>query len=128
MPEFNTDKLDLECWLDLFNMNCQINEVTEDESKRALLLSSIGIGTFSVICKLTAPNLPSAVAYNDLLAILKSHFITKPSYHRALCDFLQRKKKINETVKEYYAELKQVAQKCDFGGEFDERLMEQLLV
>lgn len=128
IPEFNADKLDLVCWLDLFNMHCEINEVTEDDGKRALLLSSIGIDTFSVICKLTAPSLPSTVAFNDLVTILKSHFITRPSYHRALCDFLQRKKKGNETVKAYYAELKQLAQKCDFGGEFDRRLKEQLLV
>ena len=128
MPEFNPDKLELGCWIDLFTMNCQVNDITDDDAKRALLLSSVGVDTFATICKLTAPDLPSAVAFNDLVTVLKSHFITKPSYHRALCDFLQRKKKSNETVKGYYAELKQLAQQCEFGAEFDRRLKEQLLV
>ena len=128
MPEFNPDKLDLGCWLDLFAMNCQVNSVSEDDAKRALLSSSVGVETFAMVCKLTAPNLPSAVPFGDLVKILKSHFITKPSYHRALCDFLQRKKKSNETVKSYYAELKQLGQQCEFGTEFDRRLKEQLLV
>ena len=128
MPEFNPDKLELDCWLDLFDMKCQVNEITEDAAKRALLLSSVGVDAFSTICKLTAPKFPSAVPFVELVTVLKSHFITKPSYHRALCDFLQRKTKGNETVKEYYAELKQLAQQCDFSSEFDRRLKEQLLV
>ena len=128
MPEFNPEKLELGCWLDLFDMNCQVNDITELDAKRALLLSSVGVDTFATICKLTAPKLPSAVPFAELVTVLKSHFITKPSYHRALCNFLQRKKKWNETVKDYYAELKQLAQQCDFGTDFDKRLKEQLLV
>ena len=121
IPEFNPDKLELSCWLDLFSMNCAVNEVTEATAKRALLLSSVGVDTFSTICKLTAPKLPSEVPFDDLVSQLKSHFITKPSYHRALCDFLQRKKKSSESVKEYYAELKLLAQQCEFNNDFDRR-------
>ena len=128
IPEFDPDKLELPAWLDLFSMNCAVSEVTEETAKRALLLSSVGVDTFSTICKLTAPNLPSAVPFDDLVSQLKSHFITKPSYHRALCDFLQRKKKSSESVKEYYAELKLLAHQCEFNNDFDRRLKEQLLV
>ena len=52
MPDFDPDKLELGCWLDLFNMTCQVKDVTEAEAKRALLLSSVGVETFSTICKL----------------------------------------------------------------------------
>ena len=84
--------------------------------------------TFSIICKLMAPELPSAVPFDDLASQHKSHFITKPSYHNALCDFLQRKKKSSESVKEYYAELKLLAHQCEFNNDFDRCLKEQLLV
>ena len=127
LPDFDPEKLELRCWLDLFAMNCEIANVTEASAKRALLLSSVGIDTFATVCKLAAPKLPSEVAYDELVKLLKSHFITAPSYHRALCEFLQRKKKPNESVKEYYAELKRLAQQCEFDSEFDRRLKEQLL-
>ena len=128
IPEFHPDKLELACWLDLFQMNCVVNDIQEENAKRALLLSSVGVETFATVCKLTAPKLPSEVPYNELVTVLKAHFITKPSYHRALCEFLQRKKRVNENVKAYYADLKQLAQQCDFGAEFDRRLKEQLLI
>ena len=78
IPKFDPDRLESPAWLDLFSMNCAISEVTEETAKRALLLSSVGVDKFATICKLTAPELPSAVPFDDLVSQFKSHFITKP--------------------------------------------------
>ena len=128
MPEFDPEKLDLKCWLDLFEMTATANGVNSVEDKRSLLFASIGLGNFSTVCKLTAPELPSSKTFDQLKNLLTGHFITAPSYHKALCEFLRRKKTAEETVKEYYAELKKLAQSCEFGDELDRRLKEQLLV
>lgn len=128
MPEFDPEELELPAWLDLFEMSADVNGATAAETKKSLLLSSIGIKTYSVIVKLCAPDLPSTKSFQDIVKLLKDHFVTAPSYHKALCEFLQRKKLKSETVKQYYAELKKYAKQCEFGGDFDRRLKEQLLV
>ena len=128
MPEFDSEKLNISEWLDLFNMSADINGVTADGTKKSFLLSSIGVDTYSTVCKLAAPRKASEMTFDELVNLLKDHFMAAPSYHRCLCDFMTRKKGRNENVKEYYAELKKLAQRCDFDASFDQRLKEQLLV
>ena len=59
---------------------------------------------------------------------MKKHFITKPSYHRSLCLFQQRRKKEGESLKDLYADLKRLAKDCHFGTNFQSRLRDQLFM
>ena len=128
IPEFDPEKLSLDSWLDLFEMAAVTSNITDDQKKKALLLSVIGVETFAVICKLTSPDKPSSKSFSDIKGLLTSHFYTAPSYHKALTIFLRRKKVKSESAKEFYAELKQLAHPCDFDSDFDKRLKEQLLI
>ena len=66
-----------------------------------------------------APSKPSEKTLQEIINLLKNHFITAPTYHRALSYFLTRKKVTNEKVKNFYAELKKLAQQCDFGADYN---------
>ena len=72
--------------------------------KKSFLLSSICIENYAVVCKLAAPSKPSEKTLQEIIDLLKNHFITQ-----ALSDFLTRKKATNEKVKNFYAELKKLA-------------------
>ena len=55
-------------------------------------------------------------------------FITKPSYHRSLVLFQQRRKKDSESLRDLFADLKRLAKDCHFGDNFNQRLRDQLFM
>ena len=67
---------------------------------------SLGSKTFYTLCNLTALDLPSDKTYAELITLLSDHFVSRPSYHRSLCLFQQRRKYPIETLKEVYVDLK----------------------
>ncbi|XP_068234165.1 uncharacterized protein [Palaemon carinicauda] len=97
--------------------------------KKNALLVSLGTEVFSVLGNLCAPDLPHTKSYGELVQLLEGHFIIKPSYHRSLIAFQQRKKKRkDESVKELYADLKALAKHCSFGNQFDSIIRDQLFM
>ena len=89
---------------------------------------SLGPKTFGLLGDLTAPDMPTAKTYAELTKLLKDHFSNKPSYHRSLCLFQQRRKHMNESLRELYANLKRLAKDCNFETTFDARLRDQLFM
>ena len=55
------------------------NDVKEDEKKRAILLSSCGVSTYTIIRNLFAPDLPSMKSFEDIVTAAGKHFNPKPS-------------------------------------------------
>ena len=72
--------------------------------------------------------MPTSKTYDELVDLLKKHYITKPSYHRSLVSFQQRRKSEGKSLKELYADLKRLAKDCNFGATFDSRLRDQLFM
>ena len=56
-----------------------VNKVTEEEMKRATLLSVIGPRTFKLVRNLLTPEKPGDKPYADLVKVLTDHFSQKPS-------------------------------------------------
>ena len=128
IPQFNPDEISFDMYLVMFEANLSTYEITDSDKKRNFLIVSLGTKVFSMLCNLSAPSLPNEKSYDELVALLKKHYITKPSYHRSLCLFQQRKKVQGETLKELYADLKRLAKDCNFGNTFDSRLRDQLFM
>ena len=125
---FDASKISLELWFSLLEAHFAHLGITTSEKKRNVLLVSLGTETFSVLGSLCAPDLPHTKEYDDLVALLKAHFIVKPSYHRSLIKFQQRQKKEGETLNMLYADLKASAKDCNFGDQFDPRVRDQLFM
>ena len=125
---FNPSKISLEFWLSLLDANFAHLGITEDEKKKNFLLVSVGIDVFAVLGNVCAPDLPHTKTFSDLVSLLKAHYIVKPSYHRSLLAFQQRKKKTEESLNTLYAELKALAKDCSFGDQFDPRVRDQLFM
>ena len=125
---FDASKISLELWFSLLEAHFAHLGITTSEKKRNVLLVSLGTETFSVLGSLCAPDLPHTKDYDVLVALLKAHFIVKPSYHRSLIKFQQRQKKEGETLNMLYADLKASAKDCNFGDQFDPRVRDQLFM
>ena len=127
---FDPKKIKLEVWLSMLQAHFAYVNVTDDIKKKNILLISLGSETYSVLASLCAPSLPdnALLSYNDIVTALKSHYIVKPSYHRSLIKFQQRKKMKPESLRELYADLKNLAADCNFGDQFDNRVRDQLFM
>ena len=83
---------------------------------------------FGTLANLAAPKNPTELTYNEITQLLKDHYVTKPSYHRSLLLFQQRRKETGESLNVMYSELKSLAKNCNFGNTFDQRLRDQLFM
>ena len=125
---FDSAKISLELWLSLLEANFANLEISEDDKKKHCLLVSLGTETFAVLGNICAPDLPHTKSYSALVELLKNHYVVKPSYHRSLIAFQQRKKKPDESLNNLYADLKALAKNCSFGNQFDSRVRDQLFM
>ena len=128
MATAKVKKISFELWLSLLEANFLNLEINEAEKKKNVLLVSVGTEIFAVLGNICAPDLPHTKTYEELLALLKAHYDVKPSYHRSLLAFQQRKKKEGESLKELYADLKRLAKDCEFQDQFDSRVRDQLFM
>ena len=128
LPHYDPKELDFDLYISLIETNFAAHSITEESKKKNMLLVSMGTKIFATLANLTAPDNPTEKSYDEIVAALKLHFITKPTYHRSLLLFQQRKKKESESLKELYSELKKLAKDCHFGATFDSRLRDQLFM
>ena len=128
LPEFNPNDLGFDVYMNLVEANFVAYSITEDTKKKNLFLVSIGTKNFGILANLAAPKQPTELSYSELVKLLKSHFVTKPSYHRSLLSFQQRRKESSESLKDLYSDLKKLANQCSFGDTFDKRLRDQLFM
>ena len=128
LPAFDPKELQIDLYISLIETNFAAYGVTDDDQKKNLLLISIGMKTFATLSNLTAPDNPTTKSYTEIVNLLKGHFTSRPTYHRSLLLFQQRKKESNESLKDLYSDLKRLAKDCNFGNTFDTRLRDQLFM
>lgn len=95
------------------------NEIEDEGKQRAILISVVGPQTYSVMRNLLSPVKPSERTYQQLVTMLRNHFNPQPSEIVQRFKFDSRTKKSTETVTEYVAELRRLAQDCNYGATLD---------
>lgn len=103
------------------------NGIADAARKRAILLSSVGSQTYSLIRNLLSPDKPGDKSYDDLTALLQVHYNQKPNEIVQRFRFNSRTRAANETVTEYVAVLRQLAQHCNYGVYLKEMLRDRLV-
>ena len=103
---FDPKKIKFKVWLIMLLAHFAHNGITKDVKKKNSLLVSVGSEIYSTLASLSSPELPHEKDYNDLVKLLESHFVVKPSYHRSLIRFQQRKKKAGESLQDLYIRFK----------------------
>ena len=103
------------------------NEVEDETKKRAILLSSCGHSTYQIARQLFAPTKLSSRTYTQVVERLTQHFSPKPKDIVQRCKFNARVRLPGETVATYCAELRNLAQFCDFGESLENMLRDRLV-
>ena len=103
------------------------NKVTEEEMKRATLLSVIGPRTFKLLRNLLTPEKPGDKSYAELVKVLTDHFSPKPSEIVQRSKFYNRSRKPNESISGFVAELRSIAEHCNFGPTLDAMIRDRVV-
>ena len=103
------------------------NDVKEDEKKRAILLSSCGVNTYTIIRNLFAPDLPATKSFEEIVAAAGTHFNPKPSSIVQRFRFNSRVRKDGESVAEFVSQLRKLSEHCEFGDTLDKMLRDRIV-
>ena len=85
----------------------------------------IGSKTYSLLRGQLAPILPKDKSLKDLEKLLKDHFEPKPLVIAERFRFSKRVQAAGESLADYLAELRQLAQTCEFGTFLNEALRDK---
>lgn len=76
---------------------------------------------------LTAPTKPSSQSLESLCEVLRKHLSPQRSVITERAKFHRRMQKEHETIPQYVAELRALAQTCEFGAFLDESLRDRFV-
>ena len=103
------------------------NALENAEQRRAVLLSVCGAQTYQLIRSLVAPLKPTDKSFNDIVQLVKAHLQPPPSSIMQRYTFNARCQKDGESVAEYVAELRHIAEHCDFSQSLENMLRDRLV-
>lgn len=128
IEEFDiTQPLTWDSYAERVNFYLEANGITDEGRKRAVLLSVCGPKTYSVVRSLVSPAAPSTKSYVDLIALLKGHFSPNPSEIFQRFQFHRRNQQVDEGISAYVAELRHLAEHCNFGATLELTLRDRLV-
>ena len=104
-----------------------MNKVNGDAAKRATLLSVVGPLTFRVLRSLLTPAKPGDTSYLDIVTKLTEHFSPKPTEIVQRSRFYSHIKKPGETISTFLAELRALAEYCNFGESLEAMIRDRLV-
>lgn len=110
-PEFNKDK---EAWKDYtlrLNQHFQAYKVTDEQQKRAFLLTWVGQEIFQLLTKLCQDKCPTEYNFSELMKMLDQYFEERVHVLAARFNFFQCRMKENQTHDEWATELRGSSQK-----------------
>ena len=103
------------------------NDITDVAKRRAILLNAVGPTTYRLIKTLCLPGKPKDHTFRELVEKVKIHFNRKPSPIIKRYEFNTRKQRPGESVAEYVAALRKIAEHCEYGGTLNDMLRDRLV-
>ena len=104
------------------------NGVDDADRQRDIFLTVIGPACYDRLVDLLAPRSPSEVPFDDLVNVLRTYYDPKPSKRVQRFYFYNRVQGAQESIAAYIAELRRLAEHCEFGTQLDEMLCDRLVV
>ena len=126
LSAFNQEEETISAYLERTNIFFEANKI-EDKQKVTLFLNAIGAKTYGLLRDLLSPEALMTQSFKQLTDALTGHFEPKPLVIAERYYFYQRSQKINESVQEYLAELRKLAQHCAFGAFLNDALRDRFV-
>src|SRR5436190_13486737 len=104
VSEFNSEIESFENYTERLEQFFKANDI-KDTDKVSVFISLIGPELYNTLKSLIVPDLPKNKTYDDLIAVLKKHFVPTKNvaYERFL--FNKRNQKEGESISEYAVQL-----------------------
>ena len=103
------------------------NKISEEPRKKAVLLSSGGAETCSLLRNLVAAAKPSDKSYNELLRVMNEHQNPKPSVIMERYKFNKRDRQLGESIPFYETKIKHLSEHCDFRVTLEDMIRDRLV-
>ncbi len=105
-------------------------EDTDEEKKKAILLTSLGSQVCDLLCDLFSPNDPleDSISFDDICNKLSAHFITTKIEIAERFRFYQRKQQPEESVVNYLASLRNLSKDCAFAAFLNQALRDAFVL
>ena len=105
----------------------EANNITSEERKRAVFLSVCGNVTFQLARTLVAPNELKDTTLSRFETLISEHFNPKPSEIVQRFMFHKREQRTGEGISTYIAELRKIAEYCNFGTHLETMLRDRIV-
>ena len=105
----------------------EANNIDSAEKRRAVLLSVIGSATYKILRNLLSPVKPGDKSYDQLVDALTKHFKLAPSEIVERFLFHSRSRRDGESVATFIAELRSLAEFCNFKDTLEVMLRDRIV-
>ncbi len=108
----------------------EANDITGEDNKnkrRSVFLTVIGPSPYKLLRNLLAPAKPADKTFEQLAGILQEHYNPKPSEVMQRFRFNSRSRKAGESVADYVADLRRIAEFCNFGASLEVMIRDRLV-
>ncbi|XP_061131472.1 uncharacterized protein LOC133171215 [Syngnathus typhle] len=126
MDIFDSSVEDWTTYVERVEQYCLANEI-QDERKVAVLLSVMGAKMYNLLRSLVAPAKPADKTFDEIMQIMKSHLNPAPLVIAERFRFHKRNQSRTETVSEYIAELRKLAEHCQFRDGLSDALRDRFV-
>ena len=103
------------------------NDITTTDKKKSILLSCVGAKTYKLMKTLLAPVKPGDKSFQQLVALVQEHECPQPSIIVQRFKFNSRVQKQGESVTDFVADLRHLAEHCSFGTTLEEMLRDRIV-
>lgn len=103
------------------------NDITSADKRRQILLSTVGLETYELICTLVAPDTPESKTFDELVEVVQKHVKPPPSKIVARFKFYTLSRTEGESISSLVVKLRQTAQDCKFTN-LNEHLRDRFIV
>lgn len=128
IEEFKTDTGDWTEYVERLTQYFVANDIEANEKKRAILLSVCGEKTYGLLRSLVAPSKPGEKTYTDLVTVMEEHHNPKPSVILQRFKFNCCVRKKHQSVAEFVADLRHLAEHCEYKEKLEEMLRDRIVV
>ena len=125
--EFQAGVDNVEDYKERFLLYCTANGITDDDKKIAVLLTSMGTTTYTLLKNLVRPAAPQDKSLNALFKLLQDHYEPRIIVVAERFRFYKRMQREGENIAVYVSELRRLAKHCDFGEQLNTALRDQLV-
>jgi len=103
------------------------NDIEVEKKKKSTLLAVCEARTYELIRSLCLPDKPAVKSYCELKTLLENHMCPKPSVIMKRFKFNSRFKLQSESVSTFIADLRKLAEHCEYGDQLADMLRDRLV-